>query len=70
LFNKPHYATSYRAIDRNGNPYLDIWQEQLAVGSALPTVPMWLRGEICLPLELDNIYDRTCREQRISASSA
>jgi Protein of unknown function (DUF4058) len=70
LLNADLYATSYRAIERNGNPYLDIWQEQLAVGCVLPVIPLWLRGEICLPVELDNIYDRTCREQRISVSSA
>lgn len=64
------YATSYRPIERNGQPSLDIWQERINIGDTLPTVPFWLRGNNCLPLELDSIYERTCKEQRIYASSA
>lgn len=69
-FNTELYATAYRPIERDGQPSLDIWSEKLAVGSALPTLPLWLRGEICLPVELNSIYERTCREQRITANSA
>ncbi|RUT08146.1 hypothetical protein DSM106972_013140 [Dulcicalothrix desertica PCC 7102] len=64
------YATSYRVIERSGQPSIDIWQEKINVGDTLPTVPFWLRGNNCLPLELDNIYKRTCQEQRIYAGSA
>jgi hypothetical protein len=32
------YAIAYRAIARNGQPKLDIWQEELAIGSILPTL--------------------------------
>jgi hypothetical protein len=64
------YAVAYRAIERNGQPSLDIWQEELAIGSILPTLPLWLRGEICLPVDLATTYERTCREQRITVSSA
>ncbi|WP_293336172.1 DUF4058 family protein [Microcoleus sp. CAWBG58] len=67
-FDADLYATAYRAIERDGNQCLDIWQENLAVGSTLPTLPLWLRGEICLAVELNNIYDRTCREHRIISS--
>jgi hypothetical protein len=58
------------AIERNGQPSLDIWQEELEIGSLLPTLPLWLRGEICLPVDLGATYERTCREQRITVSSA
>lgn len=64
------YAVAYRAIERNGKPSLDIWQEELLIGSILPTLPLWLCGEICLPFELGATYERTCREQRITVSSA
>ena len=64
------YAVAYRASDRNGQPSLDIWQEEVAIGSILPTLPLWLRGEICLPVDLATTYERTCREQRITVSSA
>ncbi len=64
------YATSYRVIERGGQSSIDIWQEEISIGDTLPTVPFWLRGNNCLPLELDSIYERTCKEQRIYASSA
>jgi hypothetical protein len=64
------YAIAYRAIERNGQPSLDIWQEELLVDSILPTLPLWLGGEICLPVDLAATYERTCREQRITVSSA
>lgn len=69
-FNPALYATAYRSVDRNGQPSLDIWQEALDVGNELPTLPLWLPGEICLPVDLAATYDRTCREQRITMSSA
>lgn len=59
------YAAAYRVVERSGQSNLDIWQERLSVGDALPTLPLWLRGGLCLPVELDATYQRTCREQRI-----
>lgn len=61
------YVSSYRPIERNGQPSLDIWQEKISIDDSLPTMPFWLRGNNCLPLELDSIYERTCKEQRIYA---
>jgi Protein of unknown function (DUF4058) len=69
LLNTELYATAYRPIERDGQSSLDIWEKKLTVGSMLPTLPLWLRGEICLPVELNNIYERTCREQRITLNS-
>jgi Protein of unknown function (DUF4058) len=69
-FNTELYATSYRVVERDEQSSLDIWQEELTIGCVLPTLPFWLRGEICLPVELNNIYERTCREQRIILNSA
>ncbi len=61
------YAVSYRTIERDRQSHLDIWRETLAIGDALPTLPLWLRGALCLPVELEATYDRTCREHRIMA---
>jgi hypothetical protein len=69
-FDADLYATAYRPIERDGKQCLDIWQEKLAVGCALPTLPLWLRGDICLAVELNNIYDRTCPKHRIAVTSA
>jgi len=66
----PLYAAAYRPVNGGSEPELEIWQEPLGVGERLPTVPLWLRGGPCLPVELELTYDRTCREQRIAASMA
>ncbi len=60
------YAASYRPVERQDCPELDIWQETFAVGDPLPTLPLWLRGAICLPIDLEATYERTCRDQRIA----
>ena len=59
------YALAYRLVERHGQPSINLWQETLATGHALPTMPLWLRGAICLAIALDATYERTCREQRI-----
>jgi hypothetical protein len=58
-------GSAYRPVERNGAPALDVWREPLAVGQRLPTLPLWLRGGLCLPVELEATYQRTCVEQRV-----
>ncbi len=64
------YATAYRPAGRNGQTNLEIWEETLAVGRALPTLPLWLRGGLRLPVELETTYQRTCKEQRVTSNGA
>ncbi len=47
------YGSAYRPVERDGSPALDIWREAVAVGQPLPTLPLWLRGGLCLPVELE-----------------
>lgn len=63
--NASLYAVAYRPIERDEQPTVEIWPERLALGQQLPTIPLWLRGSLSLPLELNATYERTCREQRI-----
>jgi hypothetical protein len=63
------YAASYHLVQHEGQTTLNAW-EALAVGSPLPTMPLWLRGGMCLPVELEVTYERTCQEQRIRANGA
>ena len=50
---------------RDGQTCADVWQEELEVGGALSILPLCLRGEICLPVDLAVTYERTCRDRRI-----
>ena len=68
--NAELYAVAYRVVGRNGQPSLDLWPETLSIGGTLPTMPLWLRGGLCLSVELNTTYERTCREQRITVNSA
>ncbi len=59
------YAVAYRVVEHSEQSSLDIWHESFNIGDSLPTLPLWLRGGFCLPVDLNATYDRTCREQRI-----
>jgi len=50
------YATAYHVVSRDSATQLDVWENSLAVGRALPTLPLWIRGEMCLPVDLDATY--------------
>jgi hypothetical protein len=65
------YATSYRPVNRDGEIKLDLWEEVLAIGKPLPpALPLWLQGGLCLRVDLDTTYERTCREQRVTFNGA
>lgn len=68
--NADLYAVAYRPLLRDETPALDIWETQLAIGKELPILPLWLRGNLCLRVDLAATYGRTCREQRIVAAGA
>jgi hypothetical protein len=64
------YAAAYRPVSREKQTTLEVWHEGLVIGRALPTLPLWLRGGICLPLRLEAAYDRACRTRRIAGNGA
>jgi hypothetical protein len=59
------YASAYRPVDRNGDSNLEIWHESLSVGQELPTIPLWLRGGPCMPINLESTYMQMCQNLRI-----
>jgi hypothetical protein len=59
------YTSAYHPVDREDQSNLDIWYDSLHIGDSLPTLPLYLRGGICLPVNLDATYEHTCQEQRI-----
>lgn len=65
----PLFAAAYRPVERDGARALDIWHEPVAIGQPLPTLPLWLRGGLCLPVELEATYMRTCLEQRVQPAA-
>lgn len=59
------YATAYRPSGRNGSAQLTIWQEKLAIGSSLPTMPLWLLHGPYVPVHLEETYEDTFRRLRL-----
>ena len=50
---------------RGARRRMESWHYPLTVGRALPCLPVWLRENWAIPLELDAGYERTCRALRI-----
>jgi hypothetical protein len=61
------YAVAYRAVPARKAPRVEAWPEALALGKALPILPLWLSRELCIPMALEESYVVTCRSLRISA---
>ncbi|MFN4260690.1 MAG: DUF4058 family protein [Gemmataceae bacterium] len=61
------YTVAYRAVTVRKQPRVEVWPEALALGEKLPTVPLWLRLDLCVPLCLEDSYLATCKSLRIPA---
>jgi len=61
------YAVTYRVVSTGGQNQLEAWPELLACGGTLPTLPLWLDQEHCVPLPLENCYQAACAALRIRA---
>jgi hypothetical protein len=59
-------AVAYRTVGESGQTRVEAWPEPLALGANLPTLPLWLGPELCLPLPLEDSYTAACRSLRIS----
>lgn len=59
------YATAYRPIVRAEQEQIDIWSEVLGLERPLPTMPLALTADLCLPLDLEATYTAACRRRRI-----
>ena len=59
------YTVAYRPVRRGDAERLDIWAEPLGLGRPLPTMPLWLNAELCVPVELGSTYRKACERRRI-----
>ncbi len=59
-------AVSYRAVaGRDEEGWLLAWPATLGIGQPLPTMPLWLGGELVVPLDLEASYSAACEDVRI-----
>ncbi len=66
--NAQLYAAAYHPIHLTERSNLDVWYETFDVGAVLPTMPLWLDADLCVPLMLQETYEQTCKSQRITAN--
>jgi Protein of unknown function (DUF4058) len=59
------YAVAYRAVADGEALSLEMWVELLTLGAPLPTVPLWIGAERCVPLHLEETYAAACAARRI-----
>jgi hypothetical protein len=60
------YATTLRGRKRiRRRPLLETWFYPLQLGQSLPTLPLWLDVDLCVPVDLEASYEDTCRVLRI-----
>jgi hypothetical protein len=61
----PLSAVAYRAVGRDAEGQLQAWPAALEVARPLPTVPLWLGGEVAVPLDLEASHTAACVDLRI-----
>jgi hypothetical protein len=60
------YAAAYRTLREPLGLRLETWAYGLIVGEPLPTLPLWLQEDLCLPLDLEASYVAACAARRIA----
>ena len=61
------YAAAFRTIPNPAGLGLEAWAHALTLGGELPTLPLWLQPDLCLPLDLEASYQAACAARRIVA---
>jgi hypothetical protein len=59
------YATAHRAAASPDGLRLETWAHLLRVNDPLPTLPVWLEADLCLPLDLESAYHAACVARRL-----
>ncbi|CAN5389468.1 hypothetical protein BH11PLA2_BH11PLA2_48360 [soil metagenome] len=59
------YAVTCRVRKDHPKSMFDAWPHSLTVGQPLPELPIWLREDFAIPLNLEASYEETCRVLRI-----
>jgi hypothetical protein len=63
----PHlYAASCRWTRQEKRALLETWSHTLTLGEPLPTLPLWLRTDLVVPLNLEQSYEQACIDLSIA----
>lgn len=56
------YAASCRWGPRGDKSRLETWSRVMAVGQPLPSLPLWLRADLAVSLDLEATYEQACHD--------
>jgi hypothetical protein len=59
------YSVAYRPLHGPGEDRIETWPVGLAVGQSLPTMPLSLAVDYCVPVDLEVAYAEACRRRRV-----
>ena len=62
LNEPPIYAASCRWPTKGSRARLEAWSHALVVGEPLPTLPLWLRPDLVVSLNLEQSYEQACQD--------
>lgn len=62
----PTYAASCRWGPRGDKSRLETWSRVMTVGQPLPALPLWLRADLVVTLDLESSYEQACHDLWIS----
>jgi hypothetical protein len=62
------YAVAYRPLRRGKEDEIDVWRSSLALGRALPTLPLGLRADLVIPIDFEETYAEACLRKRLTGS--
>ncbi len=57
------YSTAYRPGRQGDVEQIEVWSRPLALGQALPVMPLAIRGMGCIPIDLESTYADVCRRR-------
>jgi hypothetical protein len=58
--NPSPYVAACRSTKPQKQWLLETWASLLAIGRPLPTMPLWVAGDLAVPLELEESYEESC----------
>jgi hypothetical protein len=61
----PLYTCACRTVSAKKAVKLEYWAEPLEVGGTLPTMPLWIGPNLCVPLHLEPAYGHALKSSRI-----
>jgi len=59
------YCVAYRPLSGSGEDRIETWPFTLSVGQVLPTMPLSLEAEHCVPVDLEAAYLEACNRRRL-----